>query len=124
MLREATDQRMDRVTGSKWMQQHQVDVRIGRHLAAPEAAMSHERRALGQTLADGLGKLVQGGLKQAQDNSFQKIGEVGADLHAGRAAVVLPPELVATGGKFVAGGDDGWTKVRAAGHAALVEGTL
>jgi hypothetical protein len=111
-LREAADDGRQFFARAAGVQQHDVDIGVRRHGSAAEAAMRDDRR-IGFDIGPLAGREASEGIiEKLQDNHFEQIGEMRAELDAGGAAFVLAAELFAAGGDFLPSGDDGGRQSR------------
>ncbi len=87
-------QRRNQILGAGCMQDHQVDVGIGRHVATPVAPQRHQRK-LRTNLLRALGIQVgQRRFVQIEHDRVDQVGQAGAHLDAGRTGFVLLADLV------------------------------
>ena len=75
--------------GRRPVEDHQVDVAIGRHVAAAITAVGHDRDVADEPLGTGLAEVLQGILDQFQDYGIAQVAVQRAELDP-RAAGRMP----------------------------------
>jgi hypothetical protein len=92
---EALRQPADALRATR-MEDHQVDVRVGRHVAAAEAAMGHQRHLPAQAVRTVFTQVGKRDRRQVQHDRVKQIGQGPRNLHARRAARMALADFLAS----------------------------